>query len=750
MKNPLMKRLPKELKSELGKYLVLFLFITGMISIVSGFLVAGESMEIAYNESFEKYNIEHGNFELATKADQETIANLEKENLTIYDNFYIEEGISQFDSTLRVFVNREYINKPCLMEGKMPTNINEIAIDRMHAANNDMSIGDTILFGDDTLTITGFIALPDYSTLYQNPSDMMFDAIKFGVGIVSLDTFNSLNQNHIHYSYSWKYNSDPTDDKEAKNMADDFLKVLSKNGIIQSFNPEYSNQAIHWTGNDLGRDKTIISAFLYIAIVIISFVFAITTSTTITKESAVIGTLRASGYTRFEILKHYLTMPILVTLISALAGNILGYTLLKDFAVSMYYNSYSLPTYVTVWNAKAFIKTTIIPILLMFTINIVMLTNKLKLSPLKFIRHDLSKRKNKKAFRINSKIAIMKRFRIRIIFQNMPNYITIIFGIFFASFLILFGLGLKPVVLNYQDEITANMICSYQYILKAPISTTDKNAEQYAIKNLQTADKKIKPEQATIYGLINESNFFDFDVDNNNVYISSAYSEKYKASIGDTITLTDEYSGKQYSFIISGVHYYPSSIAIFADLDYFNDIFENESGYYNGYFSNEKLDDIDEMYVATTITADDMTKSARQILHSMGDMITLFALFGVIMFMLIIYLLSKIIIEKNSQSISMTKILGYTDQEINRLYIFSTSLVVITALLVTIPICSFFMKYIFIVMFSSFPGWIPYVVPSYVYIQAIILGLLTYAVICCMQMKKIKKVPLTMALKNVE
>ena len=64
MRNPLIKRLPRELKSEIGKYIVLFLFITIMIGFISGFLVASGSMSTAYKESFEKYNIEDGNFEL--------------------------------------------------------------------------------------------------------------------------------------------------------------------------------------------------------------------------------------------------------------------------------------------------------------------------------------------------------------------------------------------------------------------------------------------------------------------------------------------------------------------------------------------------------------------------------------------------------------------------------------------------------------------------------------------------------------
>lgn len=42
-----MKGIPRELKSDLGKYIALFLFLTLTIGFVSGFLVAGGSMSYA-------------------------------------------------------------------------------------------------------------------------------------------------------------------------------------------------------------------------------------------------------------------------------------------------------------------------------------------------------------------------------------------------------------------------------------------------------------------------------------------------------------------------------------------------------------------------------------------------------------------------------------------------------------------------------------------------------------------------------
>ena len=43
MKNSLRKRIPSELKGELGKYLVVFLLMVLTIGLVSGFLVADGS-----------------------------------------------------------------------------------------------------------------------------------------------------------------------------------------------------------------------------------------------------------------------------------------------------------------------------------------------------------------------------------------------------------------------------------------------------------------------------------------------------------------------------------------------------------------------------------------------------------------------------------------------------------------------------------------------------------------------------------
>lgn len=415
----------------------------------------------------------------------------------------------------------------------------------------------------------------------------------------------------------------------------------------------------------------------------------------------------------------------------------------------MYYASYSLPTFVTLWNADAFVRTTVIPVMMMFAINLGMLVRKLSLSPLRFIRRDLSKRKKKKALRLNDRMSIMTRFRMRILLQNLPNYITILVGIFFANVLLLFGFVLPPLVDNYEKDITSNLIAEYQYVLKAPAETTERGAEKYSVTALQTIKGKLKSEEVMVYGVATDSAYVDAGL-RDGVLISTAYAGKYGVSAGDEITLEETYGGQTYTFTVSGVYDYPAALAVFMEQEKLNELFGLGEGYFNGYFSDTGLTDLDERFLATKITADDLTKTTRQLKVSMGELMDLFLVFGVAVFLLVIYLLSKLIIEKNARSISMTKILGYTDGEINKLYVWMTSAVVVVSLVGTIPLVNYIMKYLFAAVLSDYPGWLPYSVPFSAYIRMAALGIGAYAVVAFIQMRKVKNVSKSDALKGAE
>ncbi|MBS5484662.1 MAG: ABC transporter permease [Eubacterium sp.] len=755
MKNPLRKRIFRELKEDFSKYLVIFLFMTLTIGFISGFLVAAGSMKTAYDESFEKYNIEDGHFVLDKKADNNLIKEIEKENVTLYENFYKDIDTDsnmdgKNDSTLRVFKDRKEVNKICLMKGEMPENDNEITIDRMYADNNKVKVGDKIRVGDKEFKVSGLVALSDFSALYSDNNDLMFDAVLFGVAIVKDDVFEAFDHN-ISYSYVWKYRNEPVNETKEKKMSDKFLEKMVEDvymvqNNVEIYIPRYQNNAIQFTGDDIGGDQSMMLVLLYILIVIMAFVFAVTINHTITREAAVIGTLRASGYTRTELIRHYIFLPIMVSLVAAVIGNILGYTAFKYVAASMYYGSYSLPTYVTIWNGKAFILTTVVPLIIMLVVNFISLYKKLKLSPLKFIRRDLSKKKNKKAFKLPA-FKFMSRFRLRIIFQNKVSYITLFVGIAFANILLMFGLMMHPLLEKYQHEIVDNMMANYQYVLKNPVDVKDDEAEKYCLNSLEFSKYSLK-EDISIYGIENNSKYLKDDV-SDGYYVSNTFSQKYRVNAGDTITLKEKYGSKKYKFKIKGTVEYPAGLVIFMPNKEFCKVFDKDDDYYTGYFSNKELN-IKEKDVASCITEDDLTKTSRQLNVSMGQMFYLINIFAVVLFVILIYLLTKLIIEKNTNSISMVKILGYNNGEIARLYLMATTWVVVISILLSIIISKEIIEVIYFEMMKDYTGWLSLYIAPKVYVEMLVLGIVSYGLVAILQFRKIKKVPMDEALKNVE
>lgn len=772
MKTPLRKRIPRELREEFGKYLVVLILMISTIGFVSGFLVADGSMIQAYNEGFEKYNIEDGNFRVKKELTSSQKKDISAHNVTLYQNFYIEQAVDN-GSTLRFFKNRNDVNKVCLMKGRMPKESDEIAIDRMYADNNHISVGDVLTSGGKKWKVTGLVALSDYSCLFQNNNDSMFDAVKFGVSVVTPEGFETLNQDKLQYSYSWQYDKAPKTERQEKKVSEKFMETLGKEVSLEAFVPRYQNQAINFTGDDMGSDRAMIIVLLYIIIVIMAFVFGVTISNTIRKEAGVIGTLRASGYTKKELIRHYMALPIIVTLIGAIIGNILGYTVMKNVCASMYYGSYSLPTYVTIWNADAFWMTTLVPILIMLVINYGVLCHKLRLSPLKFLRRDLSGRKQAKALPLSPKLGIFHRFRLRVIFQNMSNYAVLFVGIVFANLLLFFGLLLPSTLNHYQQEIKSNMLAKYQYMLEVPVSavsgddsenvlellqyymgtkTLNDDAEAFSAYSLNTLPSKYKTDEVLLYGIEKNSKYIDVDFDDSDeVYISGAYAEKFQLEPGDKITLKEKYEKKKYSFKVKGIYDYSGALCVFMPQKQLNDTFDLGNHYFSGYFSNSKITDINKKYIGSVVDLEALTKVSRQLTVSMGSMMNLVKGFAIAIFIVLIYLLSKIIIEKNTQSISMAKILGYTNGEIGKLYIWSTTIVVVICLLLSLPIEKAIMGVVFReMMLSSVSGWIALWIDSKIYLEMFLIGIGTYAIVSLLEYRRIRRIPMDEALKNAE
>lgn len=202
---------------------------------------------------------------------------------------------------------------------------------------------------------------------------------------------------------------------------------------------------------------------------------------------------------------------------------------------------------------------------------------------------------------------------------------------------------------------------------------------------------------------------------------------------------------------IDGILPYEGSISVFMPMQQLNEMFDLSEDFFAGYFSDTEITDIDHTYIGSVIDLDSLTKVSRQLTVSMGSMMYLVDGFCIGLFVVLMYLLSKITIEKNAQSISMTKILGYNNKEIGRLYIRSMTFAVIVCIALSLPICSVVLVKVYRIMLKQMmTGWIMFTIHPMIYVEMAVLGFMSYVVVSILEMKKIHNIPMDQALKNVE
>ena len=722
-----------------------------------------KAVDEKWDETVEKYNLDDPDFAPVPVKVYEHFFKNEDEDL---DN----DGFK--DATVRVFKSTDEIDRASFNEGRAPENEHEIAIDRMHASNVGIKVGDTIRVGGRDFEVVGLLSYINYTSLHENNNDLMFDAFGFDVAMVTPEGFDLL-KTRTHYGYAYFYNEKPADKAGQADVAGKFMKAVITQSVVfendlEDFLPECYRQASNFAPSDVEGDTAGTETLCYILIAVIAFIFAITISSTIDKEASVIGTMRASGYTKGELIAHYMATPFVVTLIGAIIGNILGYTLFKEAAVNIYFDTYSLPKCGIVWSPMALVKTTIIPLLLMFLINLFVIIRKLQLSPLKFLRHDLRRSKKTKAARL-PKWSFLNRFRLRILFQNIPNYVLLIFGIVFVEVMLCFAFGLPDSLNNYGDHAADMLFAQYQYVLVDTedddgneLTTSNADAEKFNETSLlyhKNIEAFVKgrgsggsTESVTVYGIVDGSKYVKIDenLEDGKVYISSAFSDKFGFKEGSKITLSEEFANKSYEFTVVGIVDYEGGIAVFMPDENFIRVFDKKEGSFTGYLSNEEITDIDEKYFATVIDKEDIAKVTTQLMHSMGGFMVIAQYVLLVLSAALIFLLTKIIIERNEHSISMVKILGFKNSEISALYMIPTAFIVVLFTALGFAGGYVILIYVFKAFMLQMDGWFTFFMSTKSMIMSAAYMLAGYAVVSVFDFIRIKKIPMDEALKNVE
>lgn len=747
MRNPLHKTLKKEFLRNRSRYISLSLVLILMIGVVTGFLsVAYSAKELLIKDQISS-KVEDGQLALRDRMDVKTKTKLEALGLKVYEQFYTEQSVSR-DTMVRVYRKRFDINRATLHEGRMPNKQTEIALDRLFALKNGYSIRDTIRMSGKSMTITGLISVPDYTSLIQKNSDMMMDPIHFGIAIVTDTGFQTLSTDRMVYSYSYYLDDRELNDFQKQKRADDIQEICIREGaVLENLLTAQMNQAISFLPNDMGSDIPMVQTLLYIILMILAFIFVVISQTMIEEQASVIGTLLASGYTRRELLQHYMMLPTILIIVSAGIGNLIGYTLFPNLFTDMYYSNYCLPplSIHPVW--EALLSTTVMPFIFMMLILYVLLKRRLRLSPLRFLRKDLRRHRQRRYIPLHGS-SFFQRFRIRIILQNKGSYLVLFLGIIFASFLLMFALILTPSMEQYIRNLEADTRCDYQYLLKAPVQADGEKVTLTSLKVYYVGgDLDL---DVTLYGLGPNSGYYTdmtLSSDPKSIVISSDFASKMSLQVGDAITLRNPYRDKAYSFTIQDIYPYNAGFSAYMPRNQLNQLLHEDHTYFNGYLSNQPLD-IEEAYVQSVVTRSDLVKINEQMTQAFSQLLPVLTSVSIAIYLVVLYILTRLVTDRNAISMSFLKVMGYTAKEIRSLYLHATTLVVLASLTAALPLCNIALRYLMKFAFMKFTGNLSVYIPGYVYFLVFVTGGVAYLFIKALLTRRIEQMELGYALKE--
>lgn len=770
MASPLRKRFPRELKNNLGKYLGIFLLMSVTIALTSGFLLAAHSIGVIIDDMPEKYSIEDARFTTAFEATDEQLnaaADAASDagtggtdivrNWSFDADFNHAQGDDGRDRTLRVYQHRTQVDLAAYAEGRVPEAADEVAIDRVFATNNGITVGEEVELFGQRFTVCGIMTTSDNQALFQNNSDFTVNTLTFGVAEVSESGFAALEAtgHQPAYTYSVRFAGRDLTVAQRTDAEKDMMRALSDAGAtVDDLTDSSANQGIGYAADDVSGDSTMWSVLLYMIIVIMAFVFVVLTSGTIEEESAIIGTLLASGYRRRELVTHYLALPAAVGSAAAVVGNATGYTLMSEPMRNLYYGSYSLPPYYATWSWGVFAQTTVLPVATLVGITLLGLLRKMGHTPLEFLHHETSKGGVKRGFALPERLSFIARFRMRVFLRNLGNFATLFVGIGFASMLLLFSLAILPTMTHYAENLHNNVVAEHMYTLKAPLEIDNAQAEKYAVYSLEyDRGEGSGTETITVYGVPKDSRYWDdLAVGDGHVVFGNGLIDKFRFADGQTVSLYDKYEDETREVAYEGDAYTwgtKSDMAVYMSLDDFNRFFGNDAGYFNGYASDQALD-LDARYLASDLTPESMDAIGEQFVGMMDDMIGMLVGLSVFIFLVFMYLLTKSVIDRSARAISYMKVFGYRDSEISRLYVRSITLTVAVSLVVCQPLIIGGLTLLFRAMLLAYNGNIEIYVPMMAIAEVIAIGFATYLAVALLHIRRIKRVPLALALKVQE
>ncbi|MCD8011076.1 MAG: ABC transporter permease [Lachnospiraceae bacterium] len=459
-----------------------------------------------------------------------------------------------------------------------------------------------------------------------------------------------------------------------------------KGVILLSFLTRENNSRIGEPAEDVSMNRVSGIVGGVILFLLIGFVISIFQIHAIEKESQVIGTLYALGVTRREMMRHYLQLPFYITFVSSICGTVAGFSSLGlGIQLASFVDYYSLPDMEYIYPLYLIVYGLLVPSALIVLVNLLLLHNKLNQKPVKLLRHE---RRIVRTYRLKLHgMRFTTGFMIRQLIREYRCRLAMAVGVFLSMLLLVMAMNIHVCIWNLTEQNRQDCTFWYMYILKDMPSEVPEGAVAGYVEEYNCAGADGSTIQVWILGINAENPYFSQISlsDREEVTLSSSLAIKLKAEQGDTLFLEDTIGEGTYEFSVFDVGQYSIGTYAFMDLDTMRGYYGTTSDYYNVLFSEEELD-IDSSLIYSVTSREDIQNFSEVLNENMLPLTIESAVIAILIFVVIIYLMMKFMIDRSEFSIALMRIFGYSHRELYYLYMSCDIWIFLAELLISIPL----------------------------------------------------------------
>ena len=480
--------------------------------------------------------------------------------------------------------------------------------------------------------------------------------------------------------------------EETDKILDDYFPLEVQN--LTDFVAAEDNPRIKAANNDVEMNIGVGILAGIILLILITYVISIFVIHSIDRESSIIGALYALGLKKRQLLIHYTMLPVVLCFVGGVIGTLLGYS---DTGISIMssdaYVYFSIPEIQPHYSSYLLVYGLIMPAVIAFVVNIIIIRKRLNRTALSLLKNDQTIR-NKSNVQLK-RFGFIRAFQIRQFLREKRSCYAVLAGMFVSMLILILGLNCYVLCTNLKVQNTADTTYSYMYLYKYPTETPPEGGEIAYVEGLNKTVLGYDME-ISIIGIENDNSFFPkiTSTQKGEISVSSSVASKYGLSVGDELILHDNVNDAIYGFTVKEIVPYSVGLSCFMDIDSMRELFNQEDDYYNVVYSDHELD-IDNGRLYSITTKENIDKSSDIFIELMMPMIIMMTVVSILIFLIVMYQMIKVMIDRSANSISMMKIFGYRNKEISKLYLDGNLIIVAVGALVLLPITKLLMDAIY-------------------------------------------------------